>query len=187
MNQVAETKKNITNASGWRRKGQEAEARRERQTVPLLLPSGAVIEACRPPLESWLMTGKLPFNLVRQFLSAHPAETAEQQSLGAAAENPEAVLKSLLAVQQIVCATVVRPRIVEDPQGGEDEIAPSDVPDEDFFFIYRWALNGSASLPVATTEGEVSAATLATFRDDGCERGTAGAEPDRQQVRAASE
>ena len=153
----------FTAASAWRAK---AEDEADVPTVPLTLPSGAVIKARRIPLEGWLATGKLPQVMVREFLDAHPDDdegAATQRAQESLSRDPETTLETLQAMRRVVVWSVVWPRIVEGARG-EGEIDPMDIPDRDFFFIFGWALNGAPDVPVRTKEGEVSVDALKTFR-----------------------
>lgn len=176
----------VTTASAWRQKARAFEAKQlqARPTVPLTLPSGAVVEVARVPLDAYVATGRLPNNLVRQFLAANPDEVeTEEVARDLTKNDPKAALETLQAVREIVMACVVRPRIVMDEPQSDEEIALREIPREDFYAIYQFAINGAAPLPVETTEGAVSVEALSTFPDEGSERGTVDAGDDGAQLR----
>lgn len=173
---------NVTSIADWRKKNEVVQ--RDQPTVPLLLPSGVTIEACRPPLDEWIASGRLPDSLVRTYLAAHPGPETEHAPAVEEVDQATA-LESITAMRRLVCATVVNPRVAENPET-EDVMALADMPTKDFFFIYQWALGGSPSLPVKTEEGEVSAEALANFRDKAGGRSTADAGVHSARVRPKS-
>lgn len=68
----------------------------------------------------------------------------------------------LKTARDVVCASVVRPRIVETATN-DDEISAADVPDEDFFYVFEWAMKGSPDAPIAMADGDVSVGALSNF------------------------
>lgn len=153
----------ITSAAQWRAKKQQSEA--EAPTVMLPLPSGAIVEARRLPLDAWLLSGRLPDAFVADViktLKEKPTTGAELPFVKAEDLKPEEVEMFLSTARDIVTATVVRPRIVEIATA-DDEISAADVPDDDFLFLFDWAMKGSPDVPVAMAAGMTSAGALSNF------------------------
>ena len=87
----------------------------------------------------WISAGKLPENLVKAMLSQrNPAAAAEAASI-----TPEQFKDLFKFMRDVIVATVVEPRIVENATA-EDEISPDDVPLDDAMFVFQWALAGGA-------------------------------------------
>jgi hypothetical protein len=116
-----------TSAAGWKRAA--AQLRRD-ASVEIELPSGAVVRACRPGVEHWMLRGRMPEALSAVVLALTgddrrkltPAELAELGRFN----------------RDIVIATVVEPKIVLDAPG-DGEIAYGDIPDADAEFLLEWA------------------------------------------------
>lgn len=147
----------ITNAREW--KAQQS------RRIELELPSGLTVAVRRPPLHMWISAGKLPENLVKAML----AQRADKNALDAAQMTPEQFKDLFKFMREVIVATVVEPRIVENATA-EDEISPDDVPLDDAMFVFQWALAGG-NLPVAQkkqmiSEGQVQidASDLQRFR-----------------------
>ena len=96
-------------------------------TTTLTLPSGFEVEARRPPLTAWLMSGRLPEKFVTEAMTAAGKGTAA----GALDKLEGADLLEMLSfIRDVVTATLVWPRIVvgADPDS-EDEIDPTRTPE----------------------------------------------------------
>lgn len=161
----------FTSADAWAAKAsiQSAPAR----TVALRLPSGAVVEARRPPLDAWIASGKLPQALTQASLAAAGEEAAATNAAPAGEDNALEIVNGFIAMGKLVAETVVNPRIVlESP--GPGEILAAAIPDQDFAFLMHWIISGAPDVPVAMANGkEVSVDALAGFRDDEARRAPA--------------
>jgi hypothetical protein len=56
---------------------------------------------------------------------------------------------------------VVAPALKLTP--AENELSPDDVPYNDFWYIYIWAMNGGPDMPVQTKDGETTVEAVETF------------------------
>ena len=65
----------------------------------------------------------------------------------------------------------------------DDEIAPEEIPMQDFTFIYGWVMQGCPTVPVKTKGGEVSVDSLRKFRKAGRGKKPARARKSRRKVR----
>jgi hypothetical protein len=115
------------NASEWRKKAREAAAR---ESVELTLPSGMVIRARRPDPVQMAAWGRLPLNL------AHMAQGGQ---LHADDVSEEAAIDMIKMWRDLLIYCCVSPRISMEPKG-DDEIAPSEIPDADWKFFMGWAM-----------------------------------------------
>lgn len=146
---------------------QKAVERRQSVAVEKTLPSGLQAKLCRPSLEVWLMTGRIPQAFTKKVLEL----TENGQTKPATSE----VLKrltggdlaaSLIFVRDFVRETLVSPVIVTDraPDYDRDEIAPTDMEEADFLWIFQWAISGSPDIPVELKGGkETSVGALGRF------------------------
>ena len=146
-------------ASGWRDKARTGATT---STVILTLPSGFEIEARRIALANWLATGRMPQRFVTEVMKATRKGKALDGEKLAAALDGDDLLKMLEFMRDVVQSAVVSPRIVVGGTG-EDEIDPSEIPAEDFQFIFAWAMAGSPDIPVETATGGVSVDALGRF------------------------
>ena len=148
-------------AAEWKRAAQStAEA-----VAQLTLPSGFVVDVRRPPLATWLMSGRVPETFISEAIGAGgKGETAEASV--ARLEGAE-LMQMLVFVRDVVAAAVVRPRIVVGAaEDSDDEIDPSAIPEADFFHVFAWVMKGAPSVPINTVSGEVSVEALNSFRSN---------------------
>jgi hypothetical protein len=180
-----------SNPTQWREKARET---REATAKPLPLPSGAVVLAARPPIEVWISSGKYPQTLTEDVDRVFNQTKGDPEEIDAAFKEigEERSGTLLVFMRDAVAAAVVRPKIVSTVQGVEkhygaridgvptgetdasglpvvrtlqaDEMAASEIPLEDFSFIFGWVLQGSPDIPVETLRGEVSVESLRNFR-----------------------
>jgi len=135
----------ITNAKQWRAQ--------QTRKIELELPSGLTVVVRRPPLHMWISAGKVPESLVKAMLS----QRNQQVTADALQMSPEQFKGLFTFMREVIVATVVEPRIVENATA-EDEIAPEDVPLDDAMFIFQWALAGGqvpAAQRAQNPEGQV--------------------------------
>jgi len=119
----------IASAADWKA---AAEKVRSQQAENIELPSGAVVRARRPGLETWMLHGRIPEALSGVVLAIAGAE-AQRRTLGA-----EDIALIGAFNRAIVIAAVVEPRVVEVVLG-EGEISYADIPDADVEYILAWA------------------------------------------------
>lgn len=127
--------------------------------------SGTVLELAPPPMAAWIIAGEVPESLFGSAVAAvqrGPAATAE------ALQMPEMFA---LAVK-IVYGACKWPNLTpqDNPQAeatGDEELNPYTLPIPDLSEILAWGISGTKSATVQTNSGEVSAADLHSFRQDG--------------------
>lgn len=159
-------------AEEWRQK--KAEQKRGK-AVPLLLPqTGVTIMVTRPQISSWFGTKKLPERLSNNVVKVFHVETERDGSLSKQVEENIAALSEEENAElvgffnRILMEGVVEPKLVdkEPEECGPDEMALSDLDEEERAFILFSFLEGLPSQSVPTSEGgEVSVGQLDRFRD----------------------
>lgn len=122
-------------------------------------PSGNEVVAQRPSPSLALKSQR--YIRVLQKIGAGKVTTAEEQ-LAAMEALPDDELEKLTAFAALVISDVIiEPQVSLTPKA--NQLHPSDIPTDDFWFIFMWVANGCAEIPVATTEGEVSVDALSNF------------------------
>lgn len=123
----------------------------EKQTeIPLFdvtLPSGAVWKLKEPPIQQFVLAGKIPASF-----AAKMARIAGKSGGNMAAAKETALkdlsaddlLDSLAFGRDLLLYCAVSPKISLDPKT-EDEIAPEEIHPEDFTFLINWVMKGGNS------------------------------------------
>lgn len=132
---------------------------RKRLTTPIECPSGSVATVRRPGPDLALRTGKI----ARIFQKQKQDEAGDiDKQLEFIANLPDDELDKLMSFARVLIADVViQPSISLHPKEGQ--LGPDDVPLEDFWFIFTWAMNGGPTMPVKLAEGETDIAAVQTF------------------------
>jgi hypothetical protein len=131
----------------------------KRKAINLVCASGNEVVAQRPSPSLALKSQR--YMRVLQKIGAGKVTTPEEQ-LAAMEQLPDDELEKLTAFAALVISDVViEPQVSLTPKA--NQLHPSDIPTEDFWFIFMWVANGCAEIPVATTEGEVSVEALSNF------------------------
>lgn len=154
---------------------------RKKATTELTLPSGLTVTAQRPPLQVWMMAGRIPQSFVKQMLDGKGTTPEELSS--------EETLASIAFVREAILYAVISPRLIvgADPES-ETELDPSELDPQDFLYLSRWIMTGSPGVPVATKGGEIPLESLNRFpRRKKPGGGFADAGPDGDEVREESE
>lgn len=138
-------------ANEYRKRKQSSEA-----TAELELPSGSTFTVRRPPLQVWMVAGKIPQSFLAQMLKGGRAEA------GADIGDEEA-LAAMLFLRDALVYAVVEPKLVIGATG-DDELDPSELDAEDFEFLTHWIMSGCPGVPVSAKGGEVSMDDLSRFR-----------------------
>ena len=113
---------------------------------PLLLPSGATILAVRPEPLDWILSGRIPQQLLGVALQTAPCPPQGRD----AAISRDEILDLAAFARQLVKASVVKPAVGDGP----DEIALDDIPVKDRAYIFEWAcraLKGPARVETRNT------------------------------------
>lgn len=155
----------IATSEAWR---QAARADRETRSEHLVLPSGTTILAARPEPLEWVMSGRIPQNLLAAAL-----EDPESPPAGSDRElTREEVLDLARFATRLVVASVVDPPIGDGP----GEIPLDEIPIRDRAFIFEWAcraLRGNnaneaagspANAAASSAKEDLSSAKLEGFR-----------------------
>ena len=107
----------------------------------LKLPSGMVILAVRPEPLDWILSGRIPQNLLGAALGAGPNVPAETDRL----MSREEILELATFARRLVESSVVEPPIGNGP----GEMPIDEIPIRDRAFIFEWAcrsLNGTPKI-----------------------------------------
>lgn len=105
----------------------------------LQLPSGAIWKLRKPPIEQFIMAGKLPTALVARMAKAAKKDaeaTDVMRDLSA-----DEMVASLEFGRDLLLYCAVEPAIALNPKG-ENEIAPEDILPDDFLFLINWLITG---------------------------------------------
>jgi len=131
---------------------------RKRITKSIDCPSGNVITVRRPGPDLVLKAGKVAI-ILQPILEA---ETDVDKQLAYIEQLPDVELDKLMAFARVLIADVViQPPLSLNPKEGQ--LGPDDVPLNDFWFIFTWAMNGGPDMPVKLTEGETTVAAVRNF------------------------
>lgn len=132
----------------------------KRRTEELLCPSGNTAVVRRPGPELALKAGKI----MRILQKNKNAKQDIDAQLAFIEKLSDAELDTLMEFGRVLLAdVVVTPVLILNPKEGQ--LSPDDVPLQDFWFIYIWAMNGGPSMPVKTREGETTVEAVETFPD----------------------
>ena len=152
---------------------------RTKKTASLTLPSGAVFTVQRPPIEVWMMAGKVPQHFVRQLLDASTS--------GSLADlTPDDTMAALVFLRDAVLYAVVEPKLEIGAGPDSDALDPADLDPADFEFLTKWIMSLSPGVPVATKGGEVAVDDLTKFRQTRS-AGAVDTVPDGAEIRPATE
>jgi len=136
-------KNGVASSASWRSAmAQDRMARAEH----LLLPSGATILAVKPEPLDWILSGRIP----QQLLGVALQSSDGVPQVPEAAITRDEILDLAGFAQQLVKASVVKPAIGEGP----DEIAMDDIPVKDRAFIFEWACRALKD-PATTKTGNL--------------------------------
>jgi len=185
MNRVEEYKRRLAE-----KRAQEAN---QRMTAEITLPSGAVWLCCRPPLETWMMGGRIPQSLLGKIAGAQAGQPTP-------ALAPDESLAAMIFMREAITFAVVEPKLrLQDaagnwiplpddkPEDSADYFNAADIDPEDFEFLMGWIMRNCPGVPVRTRGGEVQLDNLATFRQEQSGGKPFSLEPDGGEVRAEAE
>lgn len=133
-------------ASEYRKK--MASAGRSSETIhDVKLPSGCVWKLKEPPIQQFIVSGKLPASLAAKMAQVSTANGGDQTAVSEALKQeltPEDFTNSLAFGRDLLLFCAVEPRISLNPTF-EDEIAPEEIDPEDFDFLLGWVISGGKS------------------------------------------
>lgn len=135
---------------------------RKRESKSLECPSSNVIVVRRPGPDLALKAGKVA-RILQPLLQSAAGGDVNQQ-LAYIETLPDAELDKLMTFGRILIADVViQPPLSLNPREGQ--LSPDDVPLNDFWFIFTWAMNGGPDMPVKLREGETDIETVRNFSE----------------------
>lgn len=124
-----------------------SEKQSEIPVFDVTLPSGAVWKLKEPPIQQFVLAGKVPASL-----AAKLAKSASKSGGNLASAKETAIqdlsandlLDSLAFGRDLLLYCAVSPKISLDPKE-DDEIAPEEIHPDDFTFLINWVMKGGNS------------------------------------------
>jgi hypothetical protein len=117
------------------------------ETFDVETPSGAVWKMREPPIEQFIIAGKLPASLAAKMASVVGRSGGDKDSASKAMLTelePEDLMNNLTFGRDLLLYCAVEPRISLSPTD-ENEIAPEDILPDDFMFLISWVMTGGKS------------------------------------------
>jgi hypothetical protein len=110
------------------------------------LPSGSVWKLREPPIEQFILAGKLPASLTSKMagLAKANGNSVQAQKDLLAKLTPEDIMSNLEFGRDLILYCAVEPQISLHPTN-DDQIAPEDILPDDFMFLVNWVLSGGKS------------------------------------------
>lgn len=111
------------------------------------LPSGAVWKLKEPPIQQFVLSGKLPSSLAAKMAKAVSKSNGDVASAKADAINElsaDDLLDSLAFGRDLLLYCAVSPKIALEPTA-DDEIKPEEILPDDFTFLINWVMKGGDS------------------------------------------
>lgn len=116
------------------------------EAMDVELPSGAVWKLREPPIQQFVLAGKLP-----SAMAAKLAKIAQENNNDAAGRkaimsslDSDELIGALSFGRDLLLHCAVEPVISLNPTS-DDQIAPEDIMPEDFTFLMNWVLSGGKS------------------------------------------
>jgi hypothetical protein len=137
---------------------QMASAKQGSALIDVTLPSGAVWKLKEPPIQQFVMAGKLPASLAAKMAAIAKKHEGNKDATGKAMVSEigtEGLMKNLEFGRDLLLHCAVEPRISIESPVPDDAIAPEDILPEDFEFLIGWVMSGGKS-----------GASLGTFRSE---------------------
>lgn len=132
---------NKFSAAQYRR--QRNERKTEGETFDVEMPSGAIFTLRRPTMTTYVASGEIPGILLEKMALLERKSSKEAGQVFAEMSAREQAQMTVF-LGALVRETLVCPRISDDPQS-DDEIRFSELEDDDFLAVVRWAKTGGAS------------------------------------------
>lgn len=119
----------------------------EIKVFDVTLPSGAVWKLKEPPIQQFVLAGKIPASLAAKMAKAASKSggnmaTAKESAIKDLSADD--LLNSLAFGRDLLLYCAVSPKISLDPKA-DDEIAPEEILPEDFTFLINWVMKGGNS------------------------------------------
>lgn len=138
-----------------------------RKIESITCPSGVVVQIRRPGQEFAIRATRT----LRTFSKGKSVEELKGRSLEEYGQDllermDDDELGALVTfARELVCAMLVSPRLVLNPNHDRGEVGPDDI-ENDFWFLFNYALTGFYNLKVPVGDGEVEVKDLETFRGE---------------------
>ncbi len=129
---------------------------KKQQTVRFECPSGQVVYVRRPGPDLGLRSGR-----VAEFFQSLDPQDQEAMWDKLESMTDEEAMRVKKFIRELVMATVVTPKIHENPQG--EELGIEDIPAKDFWAIFAWGSTGGNTMSVKLGEGETTLESVDTF------------------------
>jgi hypothetical protein len=131
--------------------------RQLKRTTELEMPSGFTAELRRPPLATWIASGRVPDSLMAMIATGGGAEVVTMQG--------DAMKEVMALALEMAKESFVWPRIVEKADAeSDDELEPGQLSLEDLSTFLGWVFGGTPGALVAAGGGEVSIDAVRSFR-----------------------
>ena len=96
-----------------------------------------------------------------------PGQSIEDYNLEAIERMSDDEMAALMVFARgLVCAMLVKPKLVLQPHPERDEIGPDDMPSTDFWFLFNYGMANFIGIKVPVGETEVEVSDLETFRPE---------------------
>jgi len=124
--------------------------RTEIETFDVEVPSGAVWKLREPPIQQFVLAGKLPATLVTKMAEA-AQKAANNGDLEAAKKEffetltHEDILTNLAFGRDLLLYCAVEPKITLDGTDSDETIKPEEILPDDFMFLISWCMKGGKS------------------------------------------
>lgn len=145
-----------------------------RKIETLECPSGQTVQVRRPGPEFMLRATRV-HRTFSKFANKEEKEEDEQEREALSPEeyglkqlakmSDDELAAVLIFGRELVCAMLVSPKLVREPRPNSDEIGPDDIED-DFWFLFNYAMSGYFNLKVPVGDGEVSVSDLESFHSE---------------------
>lgn len=116
-------------------------------TIDVKAPSGYVWKMKTPPIQEFILAGKLPAALtakLTKIATEHKDNSEEAQKAMLAKLTPDDFLANLAFGRDLLVHCAVDPKISLNPTS-EDEISPEEIIPEDFMFLIGWVMRGGTT------------------------------------------
>jgi hypothetical protein len=104
----------VSTGAQWRERARQTQ---QAAAAPLPLPSGATVRIARPPIETWVSSGRIPETLSRDVIAAFGKDDPEEREAAIAEMGEERAQEVVGFMRDIVVEAVVEPKIVVTERG----------------------------------------------------------------------
>lgn len=117
------------------------------EVFDVTVPSGSVWKLREPPIQQFVLAGKLPATLAAKMTGI--AQQYEGDEAGAKKAlmdqlSPEDIVSNLAFGRDLLLHCAIEPKISLNPKN-DNEIAPEEILPEDFGFLISWVMTGGKS------------------------------------------